>query len=441
MYYMNTFRSWLERSTPLGLVFLAIIVGMGGALGAALFHTLIELSTHLFYGHDGSQSFIAVVEAIPLWQRLLIPTLGGLLVGIIFRAMRVDEAEGEGVPEVMEALAYQQGRIRPIVAPVKIITAAITLGSGGSAGREGPVIQIGSAIGSGVAQFARQATKERSLLLAAGAAAAIGGTFGAPMAGVLFTLEILRHKPSLKRTSLIIIAALIGTAGARLLTGKAGLRFISPDHFDFDGTLLAALVGLGILSAVAALLFGSVLTASRTVFSHIKIPHVLKPAIGGFLIGLIGLYVPYIHEPAAYPLMVDLISFSSLPFTVLFGLLIVKMIATSITLGSGGSGGIFAPLLLMGAIVGSVLGSGLLSFNLIDVSSIALLVIVGMAAVFAGAAHAPLTAAFITYEITSEISLIIPLLATCYLATFFVKRVNSQSVYSLHSRASSASVL
>lgn len=433
---MNTFQSWLGRSTPLGLIFLGIVVGVGGALGATLFHALIYLSTLTFFGYDGSGNFVTIVENIPTWKRLLIPMLGGLLVGIIFKIMRVSEAEGEGVPEVMEALEEHNGRIRPIVAPVKIITAALTIGSGGSAGREGPVIQIGSAIGSGVAQFTKQATPERSLLLAAGAAAAIGGTFGAPVAGVLFTLEILRHRPSVIRTGVIIIAAFVGSFGTRLLTGHEGLRFTPSSGFDITLSVLISLIGLALLSALAALLFGKILDLMRFVFKKVTLPQVIKPAIGGFIIGLLGLYVPYIHEPAAYPLMVDLITFTALPFTVLLALLLIKMFATGITLGSGGSGGIFAPLLLMGAIVGSVFGSALVLANLIDISNLPLLVILGMAAVFAGAAHAPLTAIFITYEMTGEITLIFPLLFTCLIATMVARRLNPSSVYTLHKEKS-----
>ena len=175
---MQTIHAWFGKSTPITLLILGFIVGVGGAVGAALFHKLIFFSTLAFYSHNGSGNFIEIVTAMPDWKRVLIPTLGGLLVGIIFAVMKVSEAEGEGVPEVMEALAVKHGTIRPIVAPVKIITAALTLGSGGSAGREGPVIQIGSAIGSTIAQLTKQAAPERSLLLAAGAAAAIGGTFG-----------------------------------------------------------------------------------------------------------------------------------------------------------------------------------------------------------------------------------------------------------------------
>lgn len=427
---MNTIRAWFQKSTPAGLLLLGFFVGVGGACGAALFHALIYLSTLAFYGHDGSTGFITLVEAIPTWQRLLIPTLGGLLVGIIFAIAKVSEAEGEGVPEVMEALAHKHGTIRPIVAPIKIITAAITLGSGGSAGREGPIIQIGSAIGSSVAQVMKLAASERSLLLAAGAAAAIGGTFGAPVAGVLFTIEILHHRSAgILRAAVLVLAAFTGMIGARLITGHEGLRFFVVADLDFDIVQITSLLILGVLSALAALLFGKFLSFSRAIFRKITLPHFIKPAIGGFLVGCIGLYLPYIHEPAAYPLMIDLISLSSLPIVILMIILVLKMFATSITLSSGGSGGIFAPLLLMGAIVGSILASTLLLANVIPITSAPVFIIIGMAAVFAGAAHAPLTAAFITYEMTDNILLLPVLLIICFVATYVAKKITPLSVY------------
>jgi CIC family chloride channel protein len=426
---MHSLRAWFGKSSPTALLLLGLVVGIGGAFGAALFHTLIYLTTLVFYQHDGASSFIILVEEMPVWKRLLIPTLGGLLVGIIFKYAKVSEAEGEGVPEVTEALAHKRGTIRPLVAPVKIITAALTLGSGGSAGREGPVIQIGSAIGSSIAQFFKQATPERSLLLAAGAAAGIGGTFGAPMAGVLFTLEILHHRPNFLRALVIIIAAFTGAFGNYLITGHNGLRFDAPLFPEINVTNITSLLFMSVLAAGIALLFGYILSLGRKVFARIELPHLFKPAIGGLLVGIIGLWLPFIHEPAAYPLMIDIIALSTIPISALAILLVLKMFSTSLTLGSGGSGGIFAPLLLMGAIAGSIFGSLLLATSLGSLELSQTLVIVGMATVFAAAAHAPLTAAFITYEMTENFYLLLPLMVTCYIAAKFAKQLKKENIY------------
>jgi chloride channel protein, CIC family len=425
--------TWLQKSTPSTLLILGLFVGIGGALGAALFHELIKISTLLFYGHGGDTSFITLVEAMPVWQRILIPTMGGLLVGIIFKLAKVSEAEGEGVPEVMEALAHKKGTIRPIVAPIKILTAAITLGSGGSAGREGPVIQIGSSIGSSIAQLCKQAAPERSLLLAAGAAAGIGGTFGAPAAGVLFTIEILKHRPNILRVFVIIVAAFSSDMLSRLVFKFEGLRFLSEQllpHYDTTHILLIIL--LSIISALVALLFGLILTLTRKLGKKIPSPHLVRPTIGGFIIGLIGVVFPYIHEPAAYPFMVDLLSLNNLPLIFLAALLVIKMFATGITLGSGGSGGIFAPLLFMGAITGSVFGSLILLTQFADTTTTSLFIIIGMATMFSAAAHAPLTAAFITYEITENLFILPALIVCCYVATLVARTLKKESVYDHH---------
>ncbi len=426
---MAFLRSWLQGSSPAALFALAVLVGVGGAVGAVLFHACISLGTWLFYGEVGSD-FITHVTDLPWWLRLLIPAAGGLLVGLLFHVAKVREAEGEGVPEVMEALSAQRGTIRPIVAPVKIVAAALTLSSGGSAGREGPVIQIGSAIGSSIAQYFGLADRERSLLLACGAAAAIGGTFGAPFAGVVFTIEILRHRPTFLRTGLVTISALLGHLLVLLATGHQGLTFTVDQIVEFAWWPYGALaVVIGIVAALSALLFGLVLHAGAVVFGRLPVRTYLRPAIGGLAIGAIGLFVPYIHEPAAYPLMVDLFSLSAFPVTFLLGLLLIKMIATGITLGSGGVGGIFAPSLLLGTIVGSLVAAAAVAGGVVDSSAVALLALTGMAALFAAAAHAPVTAALITYEMTNESALIIPLLIACFVATFVARALRQDSLY------------
>lgn len=426
---MRAIRTWFGKASPLALLILALAVGICGAFGAALFHLLIAGFTELFFGVQGGPGFISHLTTLPAWQRVLIPTLGGLLVGITFAVVKVTEAEGEGVPEVMEALALRRGKIRPWVAPVKILTAALTLGSGGSAGREGPIIQIGSAIGSSIGQFFRLDSERTRLLLAAGAAAGIGGTFGAPVAGVVFSVELLLKRASLFSSVILSVAALTGQTVATLLIGHKGLRFVATDIATINFKTLAAAFLLGVLAALIALTFGNILRQSSRMFKRIAFPRMLRPALGGLLIGLIGLTLPYIHEPAAYPLMVDLLTLSALPLSFLLTLLFVKMVATGITLGSGGSGGIFAPSLLIGTILGSIFGSFLFTLGIIEASSIATFAFVGMAAVFAGAAHAPLTAIFILYEMT-EARALVPFVVIASVTSFIIaKKIRSTSVY------------
>jgi CIC family chloride channel protein len=425
---MVAFRHWLSAASPPQLFLLAIMVGIGGALGATVFHWAITAGVTLFYGqhHD----FVNHVESLSWWWRLLVPTIGGLLVGLLLWVSRVKEAEGEGVPEVMEALALRRGTIRPVVAPIKIIAAALTLSSGGSAGREGPVIHIGSAIGSTIAQWCGLADRERSLLLACGAAAAIGGAFGAPFAGVVFTIEILRHQPTFLRTGLVTLSALVGAGLTYLLTGHAGLSFAAAIPTDFSWWPVGVVaIMVGVAAALAAYVFGLILVASTLVFRRIPVPSWVRPALGGLAVGLLGLGVPYIHEPAAYPLMIDIIAVSALPLSFLVVVFITKMLATGITLGSGGVGGIFAPALLLGVIMGALMAQSLVALGVVATTTVPLIILIAMAAVFAAAAHAPITAALITYEMVGESGLIIPLLIACFVATFMARALRPTSIY------------
>lgn len=431
---MMRFRLWLSHISPSKFLLLGIIVGIGGAFAATFFHALIIFISNLSYGDSGA-NFINHVSQMPSWQRVLIPTIGGFLVGLVFWITKISEAEGEGVPEVLKALNLREGNIFFAVAPVKVVTSALTLGTGGSAGREGPVIQIGSAIGSSIARFFFLRGKDRSLLLAAGAAAAIGGTFGAPLAGVMFTLEILKHRPGSLRIVVIIVAAFVGQLITDFLTEGHGIDLVVDNIGLTSWSLITSLtISLGLLAALTALLFGEILTFSYFIFSKISQSHIIRTTLGGFVIGLIGLYLPYVHEQAAYPLMVDIVTLASLPIIFLVTLFFIKMIATGVTLGSGGVGGVFAPALLLGAILGTTLGAILVNFGVLNLAEVPLYIFMGMAAVFAAAVHAPVTAVLVIFEITNEPLLILPLTMSCLVAVFFARMVKKDSIYEVHAK-------
>lgn len=428
---MNSCQLFFKEPTAYKLLILSAIVGVGGAIGAIIFHFLIYLSGLWFFGSSTDSQFVNLIEHLPIWYRILVPAVGGLLVGLIFHYSKIHEAEGEGVPEVMEALAVRQGKIRPWVAPIKTIASAITIGSGGSAGREGPIIQIGSAIGSSVGQWLNLDTKQTSVLLAAGAAAGIAGTFGTPIAGVLFSAEILFKKLSVFNYFQLLLAAIIGSSLTKFLIGHSGLEFSIPSVSLIQPAEILTYLLLGVAAGVTAALFGSSLKFSAKVFKKVALHPVLKPAVGGLMIGLIAILIPYIHEPAAYPLMANILDASTFSIYFLVTLLFVKIVSTSITLGSGGSGGIFAPSLLIGILLGSVFGTLLQQILTLDIS-VYVYALVGMAAVFAAAAHAPITAVVILFEITNEIFLVIPLTLTCFVAHFISRKISPESIYHKH---------
>lgn len=428
---MSFLRRFFAEPSKVKLLLLSGFVGIGGAIGAMVFHFLIYLCVWLFFGSTNDSEFISTLESLPSWYRVLIPTFGGLLIGLIYWLSKISEVEGEGVPEVIEALAIKHGNIRPWVGPLKIVTSAITIGSGGSAGREGPVIQIGSAIGSNLGQFLNLDTKQTSMLLASGAAAAIAATFGTPLAGVIFCVEVLIKKISTFNYSQLLIAAIVGSWVAQLLVGHRGLTLIVREVSLIEPFEVITYIGLGLISGLIAVAFGRSMKLSSGLFNNLSIPRMYKPALGGFLIGLLALFIPQIHEPAAYPIMVDILNVTSLPILFLLLLLLAKILSTSITLGSGGSGGIFAPSLLIGIILGSTFSSFLQYLGVVNIDTY-VYALVGMAAVFAAVVHAPFTAIIILFEMTNEYLLLIPLTISCLTATYVSKKLNHDSIYKVH---------
>ncbi len=425
---MNPLQRLFSHHSQLKLLPLSFLIGIGGALGAVVFHLLIDATTKLFFGTPSTDGFITTAEALPTWYRVLIPAIGGLCVGLLYKLSRVEEAQGEGVPEVLEALAAARGKIRPIVAPIKTLASAITIGSGGSAGREGPIIQIGSAIGSNIGQYLQFNSQDTSRLLAIGAAAGIAGTFSAPLAGVIFSIEVLRTRANALGFALLGLAAITSTLLAESLIGHTGLSFTLDDVPLITVTQSLTFLLLGIIAGVVAVTFGFALRTSATIFKKLPLFEVLRPALGGLIIGGMALYIPHIYEPAAYPFMLNITNLQSLSLTFSFVLLGAKIAATALTLGSGGSGGVFAPSLLIGLLVGSIFATILGTFTTLGAAPI-LYALVGMAALFAGVAHAPLTSIIILYEFTNEPMLIPALIVACATSYFVSKHLRAEGVY------------
>jgi len=425
---MNPLQRLFSHQSEIKLLPLSLLIGIGGAFGAVVFHLLIEVVTEVFFGTQNREGFVATVAALPTWYRILIPAIGGLCVGLLYKLTRVPEAEGEGVPEVIESLAIARGKIRPLVAPVKTLASAITIGSGGSAGREGPIIQIGSAIGSNIGQLLKLNTQETSQLLAVGAAAGIAGTFSAPLAGVIFSIEVLRTRSNAMSFLLLGVAAIVSALVTESIIGHTGLNYNLDDIPLITVTQSLTFLLLGAVTAAVAVVFGLALRTTASIFKALPLFTVLRPALGGLLIGCIALYVPQIYEPASYPLMMNLNSLQTLSLTFLFTILLAKIIATALTLGSGGSGGVFAPSLLIGLIVGSLFGASLQELTALGADPM-LYALVGMAALFAGVAHAPLTSILILYEFTNEPMILPALIIACTTSYFISKQLHAEGVY------------
>jgi len=405
------------------LSILAIAIGILSGYGALLFRLVIKAAQYGFYRN--SNDFLTFGHTLPTYLRVGLPALGGLIVGpIVYFGAR--EAKGHGVPEVMEAVALMGGRIRRRVALATIIASGITIGSGGSVGREGPIVQIGSSIGSTLGQILRVSPLRRRTLVGCGAAAGIAATFNAPIAGVLFAAEVILGDFGLATFSPIVLSSVTATTISRHYFGDFP-AFIIPTYKLVSLWEFFFYPVLGVAAGLIALLFVVTLYKSEDLFEGLRIPGYLKPALGGLIIGFLLLIWPYVFGVGYGGINLSLKN--QLPGLVLFPLIFVKIIATSITLGSGGSGGVFAPSLFIGAMTGGFFGWGIHElFPLITADSGAY-ALVAMGAVVAATTHAPITAIIIIFEMTATYEIILPLMISCILSTLIATSLKSGSIY------------
>ncbi|GIT79718.1 chloride channel protein [Leifsonia sp. LS1] len=419
------------RATPAPLIASALVVGAGAGLAAVVFRWLVQTATLIF---TGTADYAATTghPANPWvpWLGgafvILAPAIGGLLYGpLVHRFAR--EARGHGVPEVMYAVARRGGHIPGRVAVVKALASAITIGSGGSVGREGPIVQIGSALGSTLGRITRMPETQLRTLVACGAAGGIAATFNAPIAGVFFALELILRDFATRSFAAVMLSSIVASVVGRSILGDH--PFLALPAFTVGRPseyLLFA--GLGLLAGAVGVLFSKVLYLVEDLCDWAwRGPEWLRPTVGGLLLGLLLFAMPQLYG-VGYPVLEASVGGT---YTVGFLLLLVlaKMAATSLTIGIGGSGGVFAPSLVIGAAFGAATGEaiGLVIPGLSgDAGTFAL---VGMAAVFAGATRAPITAGIILFELTGEYSIILPLLLAVIVATGTSRLLSRDTIY------------
>jgi CIC family chloride channel protein len=411
------------KNRELANLLLAVLIGVLAGYGALLFRYVLKSMQWLFYQHG--EDVLTWIHTVPWHLKILLPAGGGLVVGLIVHFF-AREAKGHGVPEVMEAVVLRQGQIRKRVALAKIVASAITIGSGGSVGREGPMVQIGSSIGSSVGQFFSVPSLDMRTMVGCGAAAGIAATFNAPIAGVLFALEIIVGDFGLMAFSPVVLASVTATTISRYYLGDLP-AFVIPDYSIVSLWEYAFYPLLGICTALAALLFIKVLYAFEDGFEAIPIPGWVKPSVGGALLGVVIIFFPEAFG-VGYGAMNLSLTNQMAGWTLLI-LVFVKILATSIVLGSGGSGGIFAPSLFMGAMLGGAFGCAVNALFPALTAQPGAYALVGMGAMVAGTTYAPITAILILFEMTGSYSIILPLMITCILATMINSSVRRGSIY------------
>jgi CIC family chloride channel protein len=328
----------------------------------------------------------------------------------------------------MEAVAMRSGMMRKRVVFIKSLASAICIGTGGSVGREGPIVQIGSAIGSTIGQVLRVSEDRIRTLVGCGAAAGIAATFNAPIAGSMFALEIILGDFGLATFSPIVISSVVATAVSRHFLGNTP-AFIVPAYRLVSAWELPLYVILGFFCAFVAMTFTVVLYRSEDIFERLKFPEYMKPALGGFLLGAMGLLFPHLLG-VGYP-AIDLALMQNLSLLLLFLLVVSKILATSITIGSGGSGGIFAPSLFLGAMAGGFFGK-VVHYIFPEVTAPpGAYSIVGMGAVVSGTTHGPISAILILFEMTGDYKIILPLMISCIISSLASGQRLKESIYTL----------
>jgi chloride channel protein, CIC family len=398
------------------------LVGVGAGVAAVLFRWLIAAFNQIGFGWGK-----AVLPFLGPYYVILVPVAGGLVVGpLVYLFAR--EAKGHGVPEVMEAVTLKGGRIRPVVAIIKSLASSVCIGSGGSVGREGPIVQIGSALGSTLGQVLRLSDERIRILVACGAAGGIAATFNAPIAGVIFALEVILREFSSGYFSMVVIAGVTSSVVSQAFLGNFPAFQIPPYSLVSPWELIFYTL-LGLLAAIVALSFIFLLYRLEDLFDEWKFPEYVKPAVGGLGVGFLGLYVPAIFG-VGYG-AIEKALYGEMGAVLMVGLVASKLLATSLTLGSGGSGGVFAPSLFLGAMLGGAFG-GLVHYWLPDITaSSGAYALVGMAAVFAGAARAPITAVLILFEMTRDYRIILPLMFATGVSTLVSARLSKETIYTL----------
>ncbi len=402
------------------LIILAVIVGVLTGFGSVGFILVLRAISD-YAQHQIAAAFDLFGPA----NLVLLPAIGGLLGGPLIQRF-AKEAKGHGVPEVMTALATSGGVIRKRVVAVKVVASSLTLGFGGAAGREGPMVQIGATIGSAIGQFARISKNNVRTLVACGAAGGIAATFNAPIAGAIFAMEVLIgriHTDFL----LVLLTSLSSCMISRHYLGNHPAFNVGPYEL-FTARELPLYFLMGVLVGFAAIGYVRLLYRGEGFFNDWKFPEYLKPAVGGLVVGLILRYFPQVYGTGLPAIESAL--WARYSWHLLASLFFAEMLANSATLGSGGSGGVFAPCLYMGAMLGGAFGMLVHALFPWTATSGAY-AMVGMAAFFAAAAKAPTTSILILFEMTNDYRIMLPLMAATVSSVYISHWLLPHSIYTL----------
>lgn len=404
---------------------LATMVGLAAGFGALGFRYLVRFFQLAAYGSPGN--LLEIIDSMSWSMKIWVPALGGLAVGTLIHFF-MKEAKGLGIADVIEAVALRKGIIKKRLLFFESLTSAMTIGTGGSAGVIAPTVFIGSSLGSIAGQLLKISPDRIRSLAACGAAGGIAAIFNAPIGGCMFALEVILGDFGLASFSPIVISSVVATTVSRHFLGNFPAILVPPYHLVSAWELpLYALLGL--FSAFVATVFTTALYRTEAIFQNMKFPDFLKAGLGGLIIGTLALLFPHILGSGFEA--IDLALASRIPWFTVLLLLGFKILATSITLGSGGSGGTFAPALFLGAMAGGVFGSAVHWLLPEVTASPGAYSIVGMAGVLSGTIHGPLSAILILFEMTDNYRIILPLMIACIISFVASSQILQESIFTL----------
>lgn len=407
------------------LLFLASIIGLLTGFGAYLLNLIVDGVKFVLFDFIGTD---ITSDGVTQYFRMLFPAIGGLSVGLLTYYLS-PEVKGHGIPGVMDAVANKGGYIRRRVAFLTSITSGLTIGSGGSAGKEGPIVQIGSAIGSGIGQLFRVSQQRLKILVGCGAAAGLAAVFNAPIAGVVFAIEVILADFSLTVFTPIVISSVIATAISRYMVGSSPF-FAIPSYSLHSFSELPLYMIMGLAGGILSVIFIKTLYKVEDFFEeNRRLPIYLKPAMGGLLTGIIAYWFPELYgfdDTATHTAL------TGRPEIMILGILILaKILATSFTLGSGGTGGLFTPSLFIGAMFGAMFGTIVGRIFPEIAAPPGAYALVGMGVIVAGTIHAPLSALLMIFEVTTDYKIILPLMLGTVTSTLVSRWLKKESIYTM----------
>ena len=403
---------------------LAGAVGLAAGFAAVALTAVVDGLTIVF---DELESILG--DLAGGWTLMLVPAIAAIPVAFVVSRI-ASESQGAGVPYVMVAVERAGGFVRPIIAPAKLIATGFTLGGGGAAGREGPIVLIAASLASSIGRLTRQPSDMLVLMVAAAAAGGIAATFNTPIAGTFFAMEVVLRRFNVRNFTIVVVSAVVANIVAIAFFGdSAGLDLPDLDINSNWELFLHAIVGIS--AAIAGILFVRTRFFTEDVFEFVGVPLTIRPILGLLGVGVLALIEADILGSGLE--QIQIFAEGETAISTLAILMVLKMIAASLTIGSGASGGAFAPLLFVGATLGALMGAGFESALPSVVGPTGTYVVVGMAAVFAAAARAPMTSLFIVFEL-SGYSLVLPLMTAVALATAIAQLLTRDTIYNVRLR-------